>query len=339
MRRLRCPTFENVANAQQPTGVTAAVKRAAVVYNPTKVDVDRLKKSVTSHEAAAGWGETRWYETSVEDAGQGVTRAAVADGASVVLAAGGDGTVRAVAESLRATGVPMALLASGTGNLLARNLDLTLDFESAVGLMFTGYDRSIDLGLITVHRMDAAESTHVFLVIAGLGIDAKMIANTNDKLKKTFGWLAYIDGTMRALPQLRPIKMKVSIDNEKWRSVSAHSVMAGNCGLLPGGIELIPEAKLDDGVLDFIALRPHGLFGWVRVWNKLTFENGVLLKSAAGRRLLELTPKGNDVVYRKGLDLRLRLEEPQEIQLDGDEFGLADGVEMWIEPGALRVRV
>lgn len=315
------------------------MKRAAVVYNPTKVDVDRLKTSVAAHEAESGWGETLWYETSVDDAGQGMGAAAVAAGAAVVLAAGGDGTVRAVAEALRATGVPMALLPSGTGNLLARNLNLALDFDAAVGLMFTGYDRTIDLGLITVHRIDASQSTHVFLVIAGLGIDAKMIANTNDKLKKTFGWLAYIDGTMRALPQLRPVKMKVSIDNEKWRSASAHSVMVGNCGLLPGGIELIPDAELDDGVLDFVALRPHGLFGWVRVWNKLTFENGVLLKSAAGRRLLELTPKGNDVVYRQGLDLRLKLEVPQEIQLDGDEFGLADSLHMWVEPGALRVRV
>ena len=317
----------------------AGVRHAAVVYNPIKVDVARLKASVDSHASEQGWGQTLWFETTPEDAGQLVTVSAVASGASVVMAAGGDGTVRAVAEALRGTDVPLALLPSGTGNLLARNLDVTLDFEAGIQLMFTGYDKPIDLGLTEITRPDGETTTHVFLVIAGLGIDAKMIAKTNDKLKKTFGWLAYIDGTVRALPELRPIKMKVSIDGEKVRSVSSHSVMVGNCGLLPGGIELIPDARLDDGVLDFIALRPQGFFGWVRVWNKVAIENGVLQKSAAGRKLISLKPNDTEVVYRQGLDLRLTLDEPQEIQLDGDEFGMAVAIHTWVDPLALRVRV
>ncbi|WP_253259562.1 diacylglycerol/lipid kinase family protein [Subtercola boreus] len=316
-------------------------RRAAVVLNPIKVDASKLREAVERHASAAGWGETLWYETTVEDAGQLVTASAISDGADVVMAAGGDGTVRAVAEALRGSGVPLALLPSGTGNLLARNLDLTMDFDEGIGLMFTGYDRDIDLGLIEFGPAGAAAtSTHVFLVIAGLGIDAKMIANTNTKLKKAVGWLAYVDGGIRALPELHSIKMAVSIDGEEpWRDVSSHSVMAGNCGLLPGGILLMPDAKPDDGVLDFMALRPQGPFGWIRAWNKVTIENGVLAKSAAGRRLIEISPDVKDVVYAQGTDLRLKLESPQQIQLDGDEFGEASELHIWVDPGALRVRV
>ncbi|WP_253259196.1 diacylglycerol/lipid kinase family protein [Subtercola boreus] len=311
------------------------------MLNPIKVDAVKLRAAVERRTSEAGWGETLWYETTTTDAGQLVTSEAVRAGAAVVMAAGGDGTVRAVAEALRGTGVPLALLPSGTGNLLARNLDLTMDFDEAITLMFTGYDRSIDLGLIDILRPDGgAASTHVFLVIAGLGIDAKMIANTNSKLKKAVGWLAYVDGGIRALPELRSIRMQVSIDGEEpWRSVSSHSVMAGNCGLLPGGILLIPEAKPDDGVLDFMALRPQGPFGWIRAWNKVTIENGVLAKSAAGRRLIDISPEVKDVIYAQGTDLRLLLEEPQEIQLDGDEFGAATSLHIRVDPGALRVRV
>ena len=331
-----------MADGEFPTGAKGR-RHAAVVLNPTKLDASKLRDAVERHASAAGWGETLWFETTEEDAGQLVTAEAVAAGADVVMAAGGDGTVRAVAEALRATGVPLALLPSGTGNLLARNLDLTMDFDEGIALMFAGYDRSIDLGLIELrHIVDGRESrsTHVFLVIAGLGIDAKMIANTNSKLKKAVGWLAYVDGGIRALPDLHSISMQVSIDGEEpWRSVSSHSVMAGNCGLLPGGILLMPDAVPDDGVLDFMALRPQGPFGWIRAWNKVTIENGVLAKSAAGRRLIDIAPDVKDVVYAQGTDLRLKLDEPQEIQLDGDEFGLADSLHIWVDPGALKVRV
>ncbi|RFA07895.1 diacylglycerol kinase [Subtercola boreus] len=333
-----------MAVAEHPAGeasAASAAKRAAVVFNPIKVDAAKLREAVGRQAKASGWGETLWYETTVEDAGQLVTATAIADGADVVMAAGGDGTVRAVAEALRGSGVPLALLPSGTGNLLARNLDLTMDFDEGIGLMFTGYDRNIDVGVIEIGRPGSAEtSTHVFLVIAGLGIDAKMIANTNSKLKKAVGWLAYVDGGIRALPELHSIKMDVSIDGEEpWRSVSSHSVMAGNCGLLPGGILLMPDAKPDDGVLDFMALRPQGPFGWIRAWNKVTLENGVLAKSAAGRRLIEISPEVKDVVYAQGTDLRLKLESPQEIQLDGDEFGAASELHIRVDPGALKVRV
>ena len=113
--RQRCMTPENTR------------RTAAVIYNPVKVDIDELRAAVDSEASAAGWAETSWYETSVEDVGQGVTKQAIADGADMIIAAGGDGTVRAIAEAVRGTGASVALLPSGTGNLLARNLELTLD--------------------------------------------------------------------------------------------------------------------------------------------------------------------------------------------------------------------
>ncbi|WP_259422507.1 diacylglycerol/lipid kinase family protein [Cnuibacter physcomitrellae] len=314
--------------------------RAAVVVNPVKIDAKRLRTVVAAAERAAGWGETLWYETTLEDAGHEVARRAVADGAAVVMAAGGDGTVRAVAEGLRGTGVPIGLLPVGTGNLLARNLGMTLtNLEQAVTTVFTGDDHRIDLGMIDITREDRSHEQNVFLVMAGLGIDAKMIANTRSSLKKRLGWLAYVDGGIRALPSVKPVKVKAQLDGSAWRSFSAHTVIVGNCGSLPGGILLIPDARPDDGILDIVAFRPEGWFGWLKVWNKLTFENGVLRKSAVGRRIIDLTHDVRSVTYRRGHDMAVRLDEPEEIQLDGDDFGLAVALHIWIDPGALAVRV
>ncbi|NQX11823.1 NAD(+)/NADH kinase [Microbacteriaceae bacterium VKM Ac-2855] len=314
-------------------------KRAAVVYNPIKVDALRLHTLVADAADDALWADTLWFETTVDEAGQNQAREAVAQGADVVLAVGGDGTVRAVAEGLSDSGVPLALVPLGTGNLLARNLDLGLGFEEAIRTAFHGGVRTIDVGRADIRRVDGTHEEHVFLVMAGLGIDAKMIAKTNAKLKKAVGWLAYVDGGVRALAELKPIKLRYSLDGAPETRASAHSVMVGNCGVLPGGILLIPDAQPDDGLLDIVALRPRGAFGWVKVWNTITFENGVLRKSAAGRKLIDLQRDARDVIYVKGRDFRLRVDEPQEFQLDGDEFGEAIAVHAWVDPAALRVKV
>ena len=321
------------------TDTSNAARIAAIVYNPIKVDAEVLRASVAEHAAAAGWGESIFFETTAEEAGQLATAEAIKQGASVVMAAGGDGTVRAVAEGLRGSGVPIALLPSGTGNLLARNLHFTLGHLSdSIAVGFGDGEHVIDLGIAEIERLDGTDETHVFLVMAGLGLDAKMIANTNSKLKKAVGWLAYVDAGVRSIAEIKPVKIKYRLDGAQERSTSVHTVIIGNCGALPGGILLMPDAKPDDGILDIAALRPRGPFGWIKVWNKVTWENGVLRKSAIGRKIIDLSRDVKDVMYLTGKDLRLSVETPQEFQLDGDEFGEAKRVRAWVDPGALTVK-
>lgn len=313
---------------------------AAVIYNPTKVDLRKLRRTVGKAEKEAGWSRTRWIETDPNDAGEAAATQALSKGASVVLAAGGDGTVRAVASALRGSGVPIALLPVGTGNLLARNLDLTVThLDVAVTTAFTGHDHAIDIGIAKITRDDGTIESHAFLVMAGLGLDARMIAKTNSKLKKAVGWLAYVDAGMRALPELTPVRMHYRVDDAPERHLTAHTLIVGNCGSLPGGILLLPEAKLDDGILDIAALKPRGRFGWLRVWNKITWENGVLRRSAAGRRIIDLTADVRDVAYFRGSRLRSRLQNAEEFQLDGDEFGKVTAVDCTVDRRSLIVKI
>jgi diacylglycerol kinase family enzyme len=315
-------------------------RRAAVVYNPLKVDLARLKRSVRAAETEAGWAEAVWFETTKEDAGEGATRSALELGVQVVLAAGGDGTVRAVAQGLRGTGTPIALLPLGTGNLLARNLGLTLtNLSESVRNAFDGRDRRIDLGIARIVREDGHDEEHAFLVVAGLGLDAKMIAMTNSTLKKAVGWLAYVDASMRALPSVKPVKLRYALDGEAEKQLTVHTIMVGNCGSLPGGILLMPDAKPDDGILDVAALRPRGAFGWLKVWRKVAWENGVLRKSAIGRRIINLRKDVKDVSYFTCSALSLTVETPQEFQLDGDQFGTVTAVRVRVDPGALTVKM
>ena len=321
-----------------PTSTRA--KTAAVVYNPVKVNLKNLKATVKLAESRAGWHRSQWFETSVLDPGGEVTKQALANGADVVLAAGGDGTIRAVAESLRGTGIPLALLPSGTGNLLARNLSLTLDnLSHSVDIAFTGTSRAIDVGVVEAERATGDRSTHVFLVMAGVGLDAQMAANTNAILKARVGWIAYIDAIARGVRDNNTVRVRYSVDGGSQRSASVNTVIVGNCGLLPGNIQLLPDAVIDDGVFDIVAFRPGGFVGWVQIYVKLVWENGILRRSTVGRRIVSMSREVRALRYLRGSDLTLRLEHPEEFELDGDPFGEAIALKAHVDHLALLVMV
>lgn len=310
------------------------------MYNPTKVDLAALESVVAAAERRAGWKRSLWFETTEEDPGVGQAREALEKGADVVMAAGGDGTVRAVAHALRGTGVPLGLLPAGTGNLLARNLELTLDdLEHAVGTAFTGKDRAIDVGTVEAERPDGSRNKNTFLVMAGVGLDAQMIANTNSELKKRVGWLAYVDAIARSLRGNNRVRMRFTVDGSAIRTMSAHTVLVGNCGSLPGNILLLPDAAVDDGVFDVVALRPKGVVGWVQIWVKIVWENGVLRRTVVGRKLMSYTKEVRTLRYLKGKSFVARLSRPEEYELDGDPFGKAIALRATVEHLGLIVKV
>jgi diacylglycerol kinase family enzyme len=322
----------NRSSAAEPLRV------AAVVYNPIKVDLPAIRAVVETEQAAAGWGETLWFETSADDPGQGATEAALAQDVAMIIVAGGDGTVRAVAEAVRAKPVSLALLPSGTGNLLARNLKLTLDdMEHSVHSAFTGDDRQIDLGMIEIRREDDRVDRHAYLVMAGLGLDAKMLAHTDDELKAKIGWLAYVKAIVTALRDKNQLRVRYRLDQHRTRSLRAHTVIIGNCGSLQANVLLLPDAAVDDGVLDIVLLRPEGFFSWAQIVAKIVWENGVLSRTRLGRKFR--TKEVDALNYIKGSQFVLTVSRPELIELDGDEFGRAVAVRTWVEPGLLTVRV
>ncbi|MDQ0147081.1 diacylglycerol/lipid kinase family protein [Pseudarthrobacter niigatensis] len=297
-------------------------KRAAIIVNPAKpVDID-VRGLVAKHCVENGWGEAIWLETTKEDPGVGQAKEALAQGADIVIAAGGDGTVRCVAEVLAGGDTPMGLLPLGTGNLLARNLGLDVtDYDAAMAGALIGTERKIDV--VRARRSDP-DKEQVFLVMAGVGYDATIMADTNEDLKDKVGWLAYVDAGIRNLPG-KPIKATVVIDGKDVVHRGVRSVMVGNCGKVQGGLEIFPDAKVDDGLLDIAVLAPHhGKLGWLSV-----------LAGIIGRG------KNRDtaVEYFQGKTVEITLEHNDDYQLDGDHEGEGKHVLMTMEPGALTLRM
>ncbi|HEU4331742.1 MAG TPA: diacylglycerol kinase family protein, partial [Lapillicoccus sp.] len=257
----------------------APSRRIGVVVNPTKFDdLDDVRDRVSKVCADHGWGEPLFIETTEEDPGVGQAQEAIDQGVDIVCPLGGDGTVRAVATALVGSDTPIGLLPGGTGNLLARNLELPIEeIEEALEVVLTGTDRRIDVGLVRLFPDSESaeplkgddppteddprrEDEEVFLVMTGIGIDAEVMAKTNEKVKGVLGWPAYVLAGIGRL-FTRGFMVKVSSGGGDPQVQHARSVIVGNCGSLQGNVELMPDAKLDDGILDGVILAPKGAFG------------------------------------------------------------------------------
>lgn len=314
-------------------------RRAAVVFNPVKVPVETLREAVTAAEHQHGWARTAWFETAEGDSGASAARDALEVTPDVVLVAGGDGTVRAVAEVIHRSRVPLALLPAGTGNLLARNLHLTLaDLPHAVDTAFTGTDRQIDIAFAATRAPDRGVLRQAFIVMAGIGLDANMAENTNSALKKRIGWLAYVDPIARSIVGNKQLHLHYRIDGGRTRSIRAHTVIAGNCGTLTANILLLPDAVVDDGLLDVIVLRPKGFIGWARIGSRLA-TNGLFHRSRSGRWLMRRTPELKALNYVQARRFDVRFNTPQLLQLDGDSIGVVDEVALTVLHEGLTLRV
>ena len=290
------------------------MSRAAVVVNPTKVgDGEAFRKSVRRVMDDYGWDEPLWLETTREDPGRGQAESAVSAGAGLVLACGGDGTVTACAEGVSGTGVPLAVIPLGTGNLLARNMGLPMGLEEALAVAFGGVQQPVDAGRV---------NGTLFVVMAGLGLDARMLSDTSDSLKKRLGWLAYAMSAVRHLGD-RPMRVTVSADGGRRRRMRASALVVGNVGWLRGGLPLLPDARPDDGMLDAVVLMAGGLTGWLAV---------------AADLLLRRPARGG--VYRVQFsELRVTLGREEPWELDGEVMGSTRQLTVVAQPGALLLRM
>ncbi len=319
-----------------------------VVYNPLRVDdLDDTKDTVGKVCAEHGWAQPTWVETTAEETGERQARDAVRAGADVVASLGGDGTVRAVASALVGTDVALGLLPGGTGNLLARNLGLPVGaLDDAARTLVEGQDRRIDVGVVRFGDdlpepessratkegpEEVADDEEIFLVMTGLGLDGEIMANTNEKVKEAVGWVAYLLAAGKKLSG-RGFRVEVRAAGGEGhvgapgQAVTRHArtVIVGNCGMLQGGVELMPEAAVDDGALDAVVLAPRGAFGWASI-----LADVVTRHRAGHNRLDRLVAPG----------LTVLAQHPVEAEIDGDPVGEHRALAIRILPESLVVRV
>ena len=296
--------------AVPPTG-----RRLVVIYNPAKL-ADEQEFGGLLRDAAArhGWAAPILKPTTRTETGRGLVAEALAGRAELVLAAGGDGTVRQVSTALRNSGVPCGIIPIGTANLLAQNMRIPLDVEQAIDLALTGRPRTLDLARLKVDRNREV----YFTGMAGIGFDAALMSDTDEKLKRIVGPAAYLVGFAKQLGTA-PRRITVVVDDRLRIRRRAVLILVGNTGSLNRGIRLFPDAKPDDGRLDLLMAAPRSLGAWARLL----------------RVVLRRIRRSSAVTYYAGRRFEITLAADTAWELDGDTEGRGRHFEFEVAAGAL----
>lgn len=295
------------------TGRTMENLRSAVIVNPTKVDEAELRRKVEAGLKAAICSPPLWWTTTEDSTGREQTEEAVKAGVDVVFVCGGDGTVMECIGALAGTEVALCVLPAGTGNLLARNLELPTDLAGAVAAAVGGQRRRIDVGRV---------EDRCFAVMAGIGFDAYIMNDAPEALKARTGAFAYAVAGARHL-RGEHMQVEISLDGGATLARRARCVLVANMGNLQAGVQLFSAAEPDDGVLDVGILAPHTLRHW------LAMAVSVLVRR---RKVPHL-----EVFTARSVDIRTTGSQPRE--LDGDVIEPGRTLSVEILPQALLVCV
>jgi YegS/Rv2252/BmrU family lipid kinase len=303
--------------AGEPAGDLAdpPPRTVGVVFNPASGGEKADERRDHLREALADAGVTfEWFETTKDDPGRGQARQAVDGGAELVVACGGDGTVMACAAALAGGEVPLAVLPLGTGNLVAANFDIPSDLDEALEIALVCRRRRIDVGAFEDDR---------FVIMAGMGIDAAMLRDTDTKLKARIGPLAYVVGAARNLRRPRRT-FRITLDGGEPITRAGQGVLVGNLGKLQGGLPALPDAVPDDGVFDIAVIRTRNLADW----------GAVVLHAVFRRR--QPRPLVETFRARK---VELHCDRPQPVERDGDPVSPRQDMTVEIVPRALTLAV
>ena len=307
-------------------------KRAAIIVNPVGLEAvgalyNRLARACLKHD----WDEPLILQTTTSRPGESHARRAADEEVDVVLVLGGDATLRSVAQGLAGTAIPVGILPSGGGTGLARTLGLdTDDLETAMDIALTGQNTHVDVGWVVVNPQAdqhpegqrEAENRHAFLIMAGLGVDATVLDGTDPELRTTVGWPAYVPAGVKSMLADR-FRARISLDGGPITQIRARTIMIGNGGRLAGGVTLMPDAQIDDGLLDVLTVSPRSIAGWAGVAAK------VITKSdRTNSRMDRFTAAA----------VTITMDEPQPVHIDGEVAGSATSLHLHVQPRGLIVR-
>jgi YegS/Rv2252/BmrU family lipid kinase len=286
--------------------------RVAVVAHSEK-QLDGGLPALRRALEAEGIEEPLWYEVPKAKRAPEQAQRALEEGADLIFVWGGDGMVRRCVDVVAGTKAELAVLPAGTANLFATNLRIPRDIERAVAIGLRGRTRKLDVGRFEDER---------FAVMAGAGFDAAMIRGA-DARKARIGRAAYL---WSGLSNLRTDTFEacIKVDGTEWFEGEATCILLGNLGELFGGVEVFPDARPDDGLLDLGVVEGGGIARWTRV----------LARTAVG------DPAQSPFVrVTKAKAVKVKLDRKVRYELDGGDRDKVKSFKVQVEPGALRIRV
>jgi len=297
--------------------------QAALIFNPTsgistvtekRMSPEETERTILEGLRACGIEPELLY-TTLEDAGYGLAKRAAAAGTELIIAAGGDGTVHAVANGLIGTQSVLGIIPAGTMNNLAHSLNIPDTIPAACIAIAHGETRNVDVGQI---------NDQVFIEVAGIGLEAALFPAAEEI--KQYGLLSTIHGVLSGLKTLlsfKPARLRITFDGGQRRPYNALQVTICNAPFYGVHFQMASEIVMDDGLLDVFIYRDFSKREYLRH----------AMSISQGRR-----PYQPKIKRLRVQSLRVTADAPMEIQVDGQPLGYTPA-QVKVLQGALRIRV
>lgn len=296
--------------------------KTLVIANPKAGGSERLP---ALRQALARLPDAQLVETEEAGHAEALARQAAEDGAELVVAAGGDGTLNEVVNGLadHFGRVTLGILPAGTGNDFVRSVGIPADLDEAVEVLVRRRRHRVDVALA---RLDGRRRW--FLNMSVGGFSREVDEALDPEVKSRWGALSYIRSAAGALPELAAHRTTIEIDSagvhgRERIEVDAYLVVVANARYVASGIPAAPAARLDDGLLDLI------------VFPEMPLSRLVTL---VPRALLGRHVDAEGVIFRRGRRLRVEAEPPIAFNADG-ELLPAGATTFEVAPRALEVIV
>jgi YegS/Rv2252/BmrU family lipid kinase len=290
-------------------------RRIVVIINPsTHVEGATIASAVA--EWRPGNDEIRLFTTTLTISAYQIAKRE-RDNADIIVAAGGDGTVGEVATAIARTSVLLGIIPAGSTNIVARDLGIPRSPSAAMDLITSdSFDvAALDIGWV---------GEHALVHMAGAGFDSRLFATANPRLKRRYGWLAYLVSGLRALfAKPSHFLFQIEADGERFQ-VESPLVLGANGGTLATPRwRLHPAPRRDDGVLDLLII---------------TAKRPTQIAATLGRALLGQLDRTPYVMHRPVKQVRIETDQPLPVQVNGDVLTTTP-VTITVDPAALRVIV
>lgn len=307
-----------------PLQRVAQAQRPFVIVNPRARRASSAVAELVRQCRQLGIEAPVSLATTRAEPGSAQARQAIAARADLVVVIGGDGTIRQVARELAGSQLRMAIIALGSGNVLAHNLDLAgRELAHQVRVALGVHTAHIDIGQAALTKSTGQVIHEPFCTMAGIGRDAQAVAATRFAMKRQLGWGAYVVAGMRQV-LARPLPMSVQIGELPARHTLSWTVLVGLAPRAPGGVIIYPDAAIDDGRLSVLEVPIRHPGQWLPV---------------AVKGLWAPSLRANALHYQEADQVRVRPVAALPVQLDGDVFLEVVELSATIQRRALQVQV
>jgi YegS/Rv2252/BmrU family lipid kinase len=288
-------------------------KRILVIINPAAGRDEPILNTFNDvfHSTGIDWDIRITHKSG--DATR-IAKEAAAAGVDLVAGYGGDGTQMEVANGLLGSGVPQAILPGGTGNAMARDLNIPINLRQATELIVTSHKRrAVDLAKI---------GDRYFMLRAYTGVKPEDAASRADKDK--LGQLAYIQASLKIFSHMTPTHYRATVDGEviEGNALICFILNAGSIGGVMGvSLPTVGDVSVSDGYLDLYAV-----------------TKGIQPIRAVSRHLFRVGESPAGIYHWRGKEITLEADSPQDIWIDGEIGGQTPFTTVAV-PGALEIVV